>query len=248
MLDGNPDAPGWRNNPFAEDFFLVPYAEEFAERAARMRSDNRDAVRHFVELLAWEAMDNPKLKEAAIRLLWNFEDVDVSWIAEAFFVDVRRVCESAEAEPVRNFYCLICGEDLRTRSRKHLFRLDRSLKAICEGNDGEGLVDLLCRPCGQQLAAHADEQDRLKRLMRQALLADHRRLPYPERRQTREWKVLRARMLARAAHRCQLCGTQGGQLNVHHNRYDNYGEERLEDLVVLCRPCHERFHFRDQAS
>ncbi len=250
-MDDNPAAFDGQNDPFAEDFFLAPYAEELAERASRMRRDNRDAVRHFVEVVAWEAMDNPQLKEAVVRLLWNWEDVETTWLAEALCMDVRQVCEVAEAEPIQGFNCLVCGSELQVRSRKHLFRVARSLEAACEGNcEGEHAADLLCLACWQQLAEHAEEQRRLTHLMRQALLAEHRRLPYPKRRATEEWRVLRNQVLVRAGYRCQLCGVSGRhvQLNVHHNTYENYGEEKLEDLVVLCRPCHERHHFLDEAS
>ena len=39
-----------------------------------------------------------------------------------------------------------------------------------------------------------------------------------------------------------MCG-KDAQLHVHHCTYANYGEERLEDLIMLCSACHERFHF-----
>lgn len=45
-----------------------------------------------------------------------------------------------------------------------------------------------------------------------------------------------------------MCGTDGVQLHVHHNTYVNYGEERLEDLIVLCRECHADFHGLSNAS
>ena len=41
--------------------------------------------------------------------------------------------------------------------------------------------------------------------------------------------------------RCQLCNT-GGSLQVHHRTYQRRGYERLDDLTVLCRKCHERQH------
>ncbi len=183
-MDGNADAFGGQRDPFAEDFFLAPYAEELADRAARMRADNRDAIRHFVEVLTFEAMDNSQLKEAVVRLLWNWEAVETSWLAEALFMDVRQVCEVVEAEPVQSFNCLVCGSELRVRSRTHLFRLTKSLEAANDGDCEGEHADLLCLACRQQLAEHAEEQHRLTHLMRQALLADHRKMPYATRRTT----------------------------------------------------------------
>lgn len=42
---------------------------------------------------------------------------------------------------------------------------------------------------------------------------------------------------------CVLCGT-AKKLNVHHRNYDHlYNEIIAEDLIVLCKPCHEMYHF-----
>ena len=56
----------------------------------------------------------------------------------------------------------------------------------------------------------------------------------------REWKVQRAQALARAGYKCQACSRRDTTLDVHHNTYENYGDERPEDLVVLCRSCHQK--------
>jgi 5-methylcytosine-specific restriction endonuclease McrA len=57
-----------------------------------------------------------------------------------------------------------------------------------------------------------------------------------------EWKQRRRQALTRAGHQCQTCGTSDTTLDVHHNSYENYGDEKPQDLVVLCRACHELFH------
>jgi 5-methylcytosine-specific restriction endonuclease McrA len=256
VLDRSIDAFGEENPPdvpFGEDFFLAPHAEELAERAARMRTDNRDAIRHGVDVAAWESMVNPELtelKEVLMNLLYNCEGVEVRWIAEAFCMDVRQVCEVAESHPMRAFNCLCCGRELRVRSRTDLFRLNRSLEAVCEGAGEDAVADLLCRLCSKKFAEDAEAQRRLARQMHQALLAEYRRGSYAERRTTKEYGAMRNFVLARAKNRCQLCGVSGRdvQLNVHHNTYENYGQERLEDLIVLCRPCHARHHSVDEAS
>lgn len=65
---------------------------------------------------------------------------------------------------------------------------------------------------------------------------------YREYLRSAHWKVTREAALQRAGHRCQLCGSHSGTLEVHHNTYENIGNERPEDLIVLCRDCHGRFH------
>jgi 5-methylcytosine-specific restriction endonuclease McrA len=52
-----------------------------------------------------------------------------------------------------------------------------------------------------------------------------------------EWARIRREALARAGHRCAMCGRRkapGRPLQVHHNTYENLGHERPEDLTVLC--------------
>lgn len=44
---------------------------------------------------------------------------------------------------------------------------------------------------------------------------------------------------------CQDCGASGVRLDVHHIVYlSNFGTNRQENLITLCRPCHEKLHGR----
>jgi len=60
--------------------------------------------------------------------------------------------------------------------------------------------------------------------------------------QTAEWKTLRRLKMESASHRCQVCNTDAGPLEVHHRTYERRGRERLDDLTVLCRRCHQSHH------
>jgi 5-methylcytosine-specific restriction endonuclease McrA len=53
-----------------------------------------------------------------------------------------------------------------------------------------------------------------------------------------EWKAIRAAAIARAAYRCERCGTGGLRLQVHHLTYERLGREEPRDLKVVCKPCH----------
>lgn len=59
-----------------------------------------------------------------------------------------------------------------------------------------------------------------------------------------EWNHKRKEVLERDRFKCRLCGAMGSRhsLHVHHNSYDNLGNEPLEDLITLCKECHERHH------
>ena len=77
---------------------------------------------------------------------------------------------------------------------------------------------------------------------RLARLADLRAVPYPEYLTSPEWMVTRARMIEKAGRRCRVCNNGDETLDVHHRTYERLGEERDEDLTVLCQDCHRIFH------
>lgn len=58
---------------------------------------------------------------------------------------------------------------------------------------------------------------------------------------TKHWKQKRQKVLKSAKYKCQLCSSKE-KLNVHHNTYKNIGNEKKEDLIVLCEKCHKKFH------
>lgn len=68
-----------------------------------------------------------------------------------------------------------------------------------------------------------------------------RTMPYDQYLQTSHWKTLRLKKLEEVGRRCQLCNSED-RLDVHHRSYEHRGEEPLNDLTVLCRPCHAKFH------
>ena len=234
------------DDPFGEDFFLMPHEEETWAWVEQIAGDNRDALQHHVELLVWEARENPDLLRVVVSVLWHMEDVDPRWMAEACFMSIGDVRDLAESEPIMAFHCLDCGAHLGVRNRRHLIQMHHSLKALQRGKiDNEPLADLLCGNCSRQRLVHAEDQRHLDDLRQQALLAEYRQRPYVERRQTREWTELKRQIHRRDGYRCRLCGSNDAPLHVHHCTYENYAEERLEDLITLCGECHQRFHFRE---
>lgn len=63
-------------------------------------------------------------------------------------------------------------------------------------------------------------------------------MPYLKYLNTSEWKAKRSKALRRDGHRCVLCFVDG-PLDVHHVSYERLGNERLNDLMSLCRSCHQ---------
>lgn len=62
------------------------------------------------------------------------------------------------------------------------------------------------------------------------------------------WVQKRYQAIKHAGNKCQLCGTHRAVFQVHHNSYKNLGNEPLEDLIVLCTPCHDMFHQHSKLS
>lgn len=58
---------------------------------------------------------------------------------------------------------------------------------------------------------------------------------------TKHWNHQREKILKNAKYKCQLCSNKN-KLHVHHNTYENIGNEKKEDLIVLCEACHSKFH------
>ena len=67
--------------------------------------------------------------------------------------------------------------------------------------------------------------------------------------QTDYWKAVAVEVKKRAGYRCQVCNSQL-DLCAHHRTYDHRGKEleHLDDLICLCRRCHETFHGKQQAQ
>jgi hypothetical protein len=249
MTDSNSEFSGWQSDLFGEDFFLLPHEEEIRARAEHVRQHNRDYLRHFVELAIWGAQDQPDQLKVLITLLWHCKDVDPKWMAESAFMTVSDVRDIVEAQPLWAFPCLGCCVEITVLNRRHVIRLQQSVEHYCSDTAGNDVpAELLCKTCQEQKNDLADQQRLLDRERYEALLAEYRARPYAERRQTKEWAVIKKQIHHRDRYRCRLCGRDDVELHVHHCTYENYARERLEDLITLCSVCHHDFHFKSEAS
>ena len=90
-----------------------------------------------------------------------------------------------------------------------------------------------------------DDNERMKYLQHTEEALDEKDslcdMPYSDYLQTDHWQNIRKEALRRAGYRCQVCNC-GGLLDVHHRTYENKGYERWNDVIVLCRNCHQVFH------
>jgi hypothetical protein len=66
-------------------------------------------------------------------------------------------------------------------------------------------------------------------------------LEYKDYLMTKHWKITRDKILFKYGYKCQLCN-KSKSLEVHHKTYENIGEEKDDDLIVLCHSCHSKHH------
>jgi 5-methylcytosine-specific restriction endonuclease McrA len=71
-----------------------------------------------------------------------------------------------------------------------------------------------------------------------------RKLSYKEFLQSKYWKLVRKKVLARDHNACVICKSTI-KLHVHHDTYKHHYNElkHLEDLMTLCSVCHQEHHY-----
>jgi len=64
-----------------------------------------------------------------------------------------------------------------------------------------------------------------------------------------EWISVSTLVKKRAGYKCQVCNSPH-DLQAHHRTYENRGNEinHLDDLICLCRRCHNIFHGTEQVE
>ncbi len=70
-------------------------------------------------------------------------------------------------------------------------------------------------------------------------------LSYDEYLKTAEWRARANRAKSRYSGKCALDATHEAQ-EAHHRTYQRRGREYDDDLIPLCRSCHEKFHGKDR--
>jgi hypothetical protein len=220
----------------------VPLDPGMLEAARRMYKENRDAL--WTHLLATGVLveDSLELRANLVSLFAQLDEIPISSLDHAFAVNGREAWAIAQTEPIFLFWCLDCQEEIHPRGSNHMRRLKRELDVLRNASVGEMVsTGLLCGGCTELRLHLYNEECRAARLAQQARSAQLYKMGAKYREEP-EWKVKRTQALMRAEYKCQTCPARDTALDVHHNNYENYGNERPQDLVVLCRSCHEKIH------
>ncbi len=64
---------------------------------------------------------------------------------------------------------------------------------------------------------------------------------YKEYLNSEHWKIIREARLKIDNNECKFCGSKN-DLHVHHLTYKNKGNEKMYDLITLCKKCHLKLH------
>lgn len=76
---------------------------------------------------------------------------------------------------------------------------------------------------------------------RQEHINELRTMPYNRYLKSNHWKRIRRKAYATYGNACMSCGMTSN-LHIHHLTYDNRGNEKMEDLQILCADCHKKVH------
>ena len=88
----------------------------------------------------------------------------------------------------------------------------------------------------EELRLQREEKDRAVKELYKIKVVD-----YKEYIKSTAWHQKRLARLKKDKYTCQKCGDTEF-LEVHHLTYDNLGDEPMENLICLCRACHQAIH------
>jgi 5-methylcytosine-specific restriction endonuclease McrA len=218
----------------------LPLDRGMLEAARRMYGDNRGALGTHLVSTGLLVGDSLELRANLISLFVHIDEVPISWLDHAFGVNGREAWAIAQTEPIFLFWCLSCQEEIQPKGPMHMRRLKRELEALLKCSVDEMVsTALFCGRCTELRLHLYNEECRAARLAQQARAAQLYKMGAKYREQP-EWQVRRVQALTRAGYKCQTCSSRDTTLDVHHNSYQTYCDERPQDLVVLCRSCHQK--------
>ena len=202
----------------------------------------KDKIEHFINLLnEFESIKTNRLPDAladldiddkqarklANHLYWKYPDISVKAI-QTYLCKGKPI----KQKPTPIIYtCSLCNQEttveIKNRSELHEVHNYRyPFVCRCRVIENE-------EQSKQNLVYFKDYQKRQIEL---------ETMPYKDYLQTEEWNDTRKHHLKKAGYKCQLCNQGNTKLHVHHRTYERRGNERYNDLIVLCEKCHGLFH------
>jgi hypothetical protein len=213
-------------------------ALRIAEENIREAQDAQDRIRgEIIEIgrrFLMEATPDQVLSRAAL-LYWSVPEVPVSMLASVVLGNPKAanlLAASLPKDKAPTFSCSECNSNIHASSRADVAHI---LSSRRKGTQP------ICKRCLDIRAEETRKQWNQERNWTSERIAALQSMPYREYLVTEEWLDTRNQKLRESRYRCQLCNS-GGLLNVHHRTYERRGCEWMTDLIVLCHPCHAKFH------
>lgn len=178
-----------------------------------------------VEQSLYNIPDEEERKKAAAHIYW--------FVPGANAEKVKRFLPGKIPTVSIAVICVKCGE----KAEKIL----KSKSQLAQYRKPIAPPQFTCQSCKDRESRESALRWEAMKAEQAAYLEELRTMPYTQYLQTEHWQKVRKSALGRARYKCQLC-KMGGELNVHHNTYENRGQEENSDVIVLCRNCHAHFH------
>jgi hypothetical protein len=205
--------------------------------AKEINADNVLCKAALLFACALQKSGDPELCHNLVPLFWEWPTIRTSMLRCVFGANQKELQAIVDSSDLAARYrCLDCEVSFQPGSRVLMLRRQRSIETIRKAKPGEEFVrttvfaDLLCPIC---------MDDRL--CQRNKRIKELKAMSYREYLCSPEWQILREMKLRKVGYRCRLCPCRG-PLDVHHALYSPRGDEDTDDLVVLCRTCHQRHH------
>lgn len=81
-----------------------------------------------------------------------------------------------------------------------------------------------------------------RKLQRLEEIQQLRKMKYADYLKSEYFQNFRLKVLKSRRYKCERCKGKY-RLQIHHKHYASLGNEKLNDVMVLCITCHERMHF-----
>lgn len=203
----------------------------------------KDSLIELISEIARECNRNGLRKQVIRDLYWDFEEVKTDIIADAFGFKNKYQLVKEVGEKVSELRCDRCGKFLSFKSRSSL---KDAMVMVKKGGDSftEGYT-IVCDTCKKEIYKERNKKSKRDIQDRENRFYQLKSMAYKEYLETPEWQKIRKRKLRRAKYKCQICNASNKELNVHHRTYKRRGEERDNDLIVLCKDCHVLYHRSD---
>lgn len=226
--------------------------EEQQQQAEAQYKELKARLRAEIESIVKEAATLPDLerKQVAWVLYWMHDNIPVSLIESATGLARKDIPADALVS------CPECGKPtgMQRLTARHSFYAKHQPTKLCEdcqAQHDQRTAEWRAQRREQAMqvvqgsvkATPAQRFECLRVVFDEDYGAELRRMPYPDFLKTNYWDAVRAYKLYKAHYRCSFCNAQA-TLNVHHKTYEHHGleHEYLDDLTVICKNCHSKFH------